>query len=128
MLSPVVAGYTFTFFASIVILFQFALALGMPWGHLAMGGKYTGQYPKHMRIACIPQIILWCVLITVVLAKAGILTVAASTALSIGMYAIFALMALGLFLNLITPSKWERILWAPVSLILSICSGILAFY
>ena len=29
-----------------VIAFQFALALGAPWGAYAMGGAFPGRYPR----------------------------------------------------------------------------------
>lgn len=50
------SAIAFTFLILIVILFQVTLAVGVPWGEYAMGGKFPGKYPISMRFACIVQI------------------------------------------------------------------------
>lgn len=39
-------AYLFALVTLITVLFQFALAAGMPWGNLAMGGRYPGKSRK----------------------------------------------------------------------------------
>lgn len=39
------SAIAFTFLILIVILFQVALAVGVPWGEYAMGGKFPGKNP-----------------------------------------------------------------------------------
>ncbi|MBV7328584.1 hypothetical protein KFU94_10045 [Chloroflexi bacterium TSY] len=92
-------AYIFVFFTAIVVLFQFALAAGMPWGHLAMGGRYPGRFPPKMRIAAAARGLIWVAV---------------------------AFSAISTILNIITPSKWERILWVPVTVVMLISSVIVA--
>ncbi|MEK4110124.1 hypothetical protein ABIC86_002354 [Paenibacillus sp. DS2363] len=66
------SAIAFTFLILIVILFQVALAVGVPWGEYAMGGKFPGKYPisnnhchfitmsnkeiyKNRALACMPK-------------------------------------------------------------------------
>jgi len=72
-----------------VVLFQLALALGAPWGAMAMGGKFPVRLPSTMRIAALAQ-------------------------------------AVSAILNMITPSKRERMLWAPVSVVFLVCATCVA--
>lgn len=41
-----------------VVIFQFGLALGAPWGELAMGEKFPGRWPINMRVAALFQIVV----------------------------------------------------------------------
>ena len=36
----------FTVLTAIVILFQWGLTIGMPWGSVSMGGKFPGKDPE----------------------------------------------------------------------------------
>ena len=65
-------AYLFAFLALIVFLFQIALAAGMPWGHLAMGGRYPGKFPPNMRVGAVIQGVLIAFLGVVVLSRAGV--------------------------------------------------------
>jgi len=110
----------FVFFVAIVILFQLALAAGMPWGRLSNGGKFPGRLPKGMRFASVFQAGILAVFGVIVLTKSGSIypqwVVASKTAI----WVVVAFSALATIMNLITPSKWERIIWAPVSIIMLI--------
>ena len=120
------AALLYAFMTIIVILFQCALALGAPWGSLAMGGKFPGKYPIKMRIACLPLIaflISWAVLMAM---RAGLLETEASRTLNILVWIVVALNASGAIMNLITPSKWERRIWGPVALLMLLCSVTIA--
>jgi len=55
------------------MLFQLSLALGFPWGELAMGGKYPGRFPPKMRIVAIAQIVVLGLISLIVLTRAGML-------------------------------------------------------
>ena len=119
-------AYLFAFATLIVVLFQLALAAGMPWGHLAMGGRYPGKFPINLRVGAVIQGALLAFLAMIVLSHAGIAFPGLSN-LSIGLiWVAVAVSGLSLITNLITPSKWERILWAPVALIMTISSLITA--
>lgn len=104
--------------AALVIAFQIALALGAPWGELTMGGGMTGVLPAPMRLAAGLQALVIGGCIVVVLARAGVLRAAPGRGLKGLAWAVAALFAISLVLNLITPGAWERALWAPVALVL----------
>jgi hypothetical protein len=109
-----------------VIAFQLALAAGAPWGEYAMGGAFPGQIPPALRIAALVQAALHVGLAAVVLVRAGLILPAWSRVSRWLIWMVVAVMAVGLVLNLITPSAGERAIWAPVVLILLISSAVVA--
>ena len=110
----------------VVVLFQFALALGAPWGHLAMGGRFPGKFPPQMRIAAIVQACVLTVLAVVVLTRSGIVLPEFYEQSYWAIWGVVAIATLSLVMNLMTPSRWERILWAPVAGVLLLCSLMVA--
>ena len=109
-----------------VVAFQIALALGAPWGEYAMGGAFPGQYPPALRIGAVLQAILLAGFAAVVLARADLIQVRWLQRARWLIWAVVALFAIFLMLNLITPSAGERALWVPVILLLLISSLIVA--
>jgi hypothetical protein len=126
MLDHTFVAYIFAFFTAIVVMFQFALALGVPWGQLSMGGKYPGKLPIGMRIAALVQILLLTLFALVVLARAGVMLDNYSAFSTVAIWGVAAFCAASAILNTITPSKWEKIVWAPVAIILFVCSVYIA--
>ncbi|MGF9697900.1 hypothetical protein [Paenibacillus sp. MABNR03] len=122
----VLSSILFSVLILIVILFQVALAAGMPWGEAAMGGKFPGKYPPSMRYACLLQITILVFIGLVVLSKAGVLLPQWSAFADTAIWFIVAYLVLGTILNLITRSVWERRIWAPVTILLLITSIIIA--
>ncbi|WP_340401103.1 hypothetical protein [Paenibacillus sp. FSL H8-0079] len=110
----------------IVILFQIALAAGVPWGEYAMGGKFPGKYPISMRFACIFQIAILAFMGIIVLSKSGLLLPRWSSFSDIAIWCVVGYLVLGTILNLITRSVWERRIWAPVTLLMLVSSVIVA--
>lgn len=108
-----VAFFTFSFFNTIVVLFQLGLAIGMPWGALSMGGKFPGRQPLSMRIVAIVNILLLCFLNLIVGIHAGEIYPEFQSFASKAIWFVVVFYILGTVLNTITPSKKERI-WAPV--------------
>lgn len=122
MFDPTFFAYLFSALIIFVVLFQFALALGAPWGEMAMGGKFPGRFPRGMRIAALVQIVVLAFIALIVLTRAGVIF---SEYLAISKSAIWGVVVfclVGAILNTITPSKKERMLWAPVTLALLICA------
>ncbi len=109
-----------------VAAFQVALALGAPWGSYAMGGSSPGVYPPGMRLAAVVQAVIILLMGAVVLARAGLILPGWSGASRRLIWVIVAIAAVSLVLNLITPSSGERLLWAPVALVLLLCSLVVA--
>lgn len=110
-----------------VVGFQCALALGAPWGHLTMGGRFSGRLPGPMRVAAVAQALVLVLAGGVVLARAGVVALpqwlaSASTLI----WAVVGLSAVSLLLNLITPSRAERRLWAPVVAVMLASSLVVA--
>ena len=119
------ATIIYTLFSGIVIIFQLALALGVPLGGYSMGGKFPGKYPPRMRIVAVVNAIFLLLLILIVFLDAHLL----STDYEIYSWAIWIVVGfsvLTLVMNIITKSVWERRIWAPVAFILLSSSLIVA--
>jgi hypothetical protein len=112
------AALVFAGLTLVVILFQLALALGAPWGAYAMGGAFPGVYPPAMRIAALVQIAVLALIALVVLARAGLVPPRWSPAAGILVWIVVGLLGVGVVLNLISPSPIERLIWAPVTVLL----------
>ena len=119
------AGYLYAALAAAAVLFQVALAFGAPWGAAAMGGRWQGRFPVPVRAFALAQAGVIAGMALVVAARAGI------TELSAGprwlYWIVLLLTALRAVANLTTPSAPERKLWAPVTLVMLIAAGIVAF-
>ena len=118
MISPEVAAWVFAGLTGVVMLFQLALALGAPWGAYAMGGKFPGVFPPQMRVAAVVQIALLAAIAGVVLARAGLALPAWQATSQWLIWGVVAFSAVGVVLNLITPSRMERLIWAPLAILL----------
>ncbi len=109
-----------------VAAFQIALAAGAPWGSYAMGGAFPGQYPPSMRVEAVFSAALMAAMVAVVLSRAGLVLPKLSGISRWLVWLIVAYGVVGLVLNLITPSGGERLIWAPVALVLLVCSLVVA--
>ena len=126
MRDPAFAAYLFSVLIAFVVAFQLALALGAPWGEMAMGGKFPGRLPPRMRIAALVQIVVLVFIALIVLTRAGVILDEFSSLSKSVIWAVVVFSLIGAILNTITPSKKERMLWAPVSLVLLICATYVA--
>ena len=126
MRDPAFAAYLFSVLIAFVVAFQLALALGAPWGEMAMGGKFPGRLPPRMRIAALVQIVVLVFIGLIVLTRAGVILDEFSSLSKSIIWAVVVFSLIGAILNTITPSKKERMLWAPVSLVLLICATYVA--
>ncbi|GAB4150889.1 MAG: hypothetical protein Fur0021_14080 [Candidatus Promineifilaceae bacterium] len=125
-MTTIVAVYAFTFAIVISVLFQIALALGAPWGHLAMGGRFPGKFPPAMRAAALVQAVVLVLLAVIVTIKARLILASFYTVSETAIWIVVAVSLLSLIMNLVTPSRGERILWAPVALVLALSSLVVA--
>lgn len=121
-----IAGFVFVAIAVGVFVFQIGLALGGPWGSYAMGGAYPGQFPPSLRVAALIQGLLWVILAGVIVSRAGIALPGWSRVSRWLVWIVVGLAAMSLVLNLMTPSAAERLIWAPVALLMLICSLVVA--
>jgi hypothetical protein len=120
------AAHIFSILSVIVIAFQIALAVGVPWGQLTWGGKFPGRLPARMRGVAIFSAILLAVFAVVVETRAGMMLPAWQSVARVLIWIVVGYCALGVVANAVTPSRWERILWLPVVLVMLWCSFIVA--
>jgi hypothetical protein len=111
---------------AIVAVFQLALALGAPLGAAAWGGRNQGVLPTRLRIASgLVAIVVYPLIALYVLASAGLIDQDRLATGATGMWVLTGLFALGTVANLASRSRIERV-WAPVSLVIAVCCGIVA--
>lgn len=122
MISPKAAAIVFCALVAIVAAFQLALALGAPWGEYAMGGQFRGTYPPFMRFAAVIQMIQLAALCLIVLMRSGFILASWRPRWDWLAWAVVFFLAAGVVLNLITPSPKERLIWAPVAIVLFLCA------
>ena len=113
---------------AVVIVFQLALAAGAPWGVAAYGGAHRGVLPTRLRIASGVAAALWVALGLVLLRRTGysVPAVLPDGVLAVAGWIIFAILALSVILNAITPSVLERAIWLPVTLLLAAATLVIA--
>ena len=91
-----------------------------------MGGKYSGKYPLNMRIVSLFNMIILSGILIIVLAKADIVFSQMKKFSMTAIWFVVAFSAVAAVLNIITPSKIERQIWAPVTVIQLIASIVVA--
>jgi hypothetical protein len=124
--NPVVPAAVFAALAVLVAAFQLALALGAPWGKAAMGGRFPGVLPPPMRVAAVIQALILLALGALTLTRAGVMLPGLYGVARTAIWLVVAFNALALVLNSITPSKIERMIWAPVALAMLVASLLVA--
>jgi len=102
--------------------FHLALAGGAPLGHLTMGGQWPGRLPRRARLLSVVQIGIVAAMAVVVLARAGVIGLAAP---GWAFWTVIALCGLTLAANAASRSRPERRLGVPVALLL-LLSGLVA--
>ena len=96
-----------------VVAFQAALAAGAPWGVATQGGGNEGVLPDTLRIGSVITLVLYALLAAV----AGTSLIPAAARRRI-LYAATAVMVVATMLNIASPSFIERIIWAPITIVL----------
>jgi hypothetical protein len=120
-----IAAVVYAVVSAGVIGFQFALAVGAPWGAYAMGAAFPGRFPMELRVAAAVQALVLTGMAAAVLSRAGLLMPGWPPARGLA-WVVVGVAAISLVLNLITPSAGERAIWAPVALLLLISSLVVA--
>jgi hypothetical protein len=112
---------------ALVACFQIALISGAPWGEYAFGGQNKGVLPRNLRIGSVITTFLYLGMAGHYLAQLGLFPKLLGPELNqLANWAVVGINALALIMNTITPSKKERMIWAPVALMLLVSSFILA--
>ena len=121
-----IAAVVFAVVAGGVVAFQFALALGAPWGAYAMGGSFPGRFPPPLRVAAVVQGVVIGLLAVVVLSDAGLVLPALAMAAPWLVWIPVAVSVVAVVLNGISRSAGERRIWAPVAMALLVSSLVVA--
>ncbi|EYR63573.1 membrane protein [Actinotalea ferrariae CF5-4] len=109
-----------------LVVFQVALAAGAPWGRAAYGGA-AARLPRRLRVTSAVAAAVWAGVLLVVLRRAGLDVWAPlpDPWLPAATIAVVAVLVVACVLNAITPSRLERALWLPVSvLLLAACATV----
>lgn len=116
---------TYAAFCGGIVVFQLCLIAGAPWGHVTQGGRLEGALPVQGRLVA-------AVSIPIVLCKALAVLSVAGLWPGWPFWTIWPALGVQLvvtMLNIITPSRPERRLWAPITsamLALAVASTLLA--
>ena len=117
------AAILYALVIGIVVLFQFCLIMGAPWGKITQGGRNEGRLPASGRLAAILSIPILFFMGASITSAAGLVpNWTGWTA-----YAAIAIQALNTTLNWITQSKPERILWGPITSIMLLIAALVVF-
>ena len=110
----------------LIALFQIALAAGVPWGAASWGGRHPGRLPTGYRVgSAVAGLFFYPAVAVYILYSAGVLGDGTSIGGVAGLWVLAGIFGLSTVINLISPSKVERI-WAPVALVLTVCCTLLA--
>ena len=102
-------------------IFQLLLALGLPIGRLAYGGKYE-KLPNKLRILSLIAIGIFVFASISVLDRAELITIFNNP--DIAYYAVWVIavyITFNTLLNAASKSKWEKRIMTPISLTLAVC-------
>lgn len=106
-------------------LFQAALAFGAPLGHFAWGGQHR-VLSRKLRIGSTLSIFTYFCIGIVLLSKSGLYQLIPQGAfLDTLTWAIFVYFVIGIFLNAISRSKFERYTMTPTVTALAVCTFII---
>ncbi len=97
-------------------VFQVALAVGAPLGHLAWGGQYR-VLPSRLRVGSAVSTALYAVFAVVIWAAAS----RSYAVTEVGIWVLTAFFGIGVLMNAISRSRPERLLMTPVVLVLALC-------
>lgn len=114
-------------FLAVAILY-ILLALGLPYGELAMGGKYKIN-PKNMRFACTFSVIVQLFAILCILQAGNVISFEAIASFAKGACYFFAFyLIINTAMNALSKSRKEKLIMTPLSFITAVCFFITALY
>jgi len=117
------AAVLYALVVGIVVLFQFCLIMGAPWGKITQGGRNEGPLPTSGRLVATLSVPILFFMGASITSAAGLVpNWTGWTA-----YVAIAVQALNTTLNWITQSKPERILWGPITSIMLLIAALVVF-
>lgn len=106
--------------------FQLLLALGVPWGRAAWGGAHD-RLPAALRVASALSAGVLLIAAYVVLGQVGYWS-GPSALLRWGTWALVGLLAFSALGNFASSSRWEKLLFGPIALSISLLCLIVALH
>ena len=109
-------------------VFQLLLALGLPYGRLAYDGKYE-KLPSKMKIFSLIGIVIFVFASLSVLERAEIIIIFNNPMfVTVFVWIIAVYLAFNTLINVISKSKWEKLIMTPISLTLAICCFLVVIF
>lgn len=110
----------------LMIVFQVLLAIGLPYGRVAYGGKYE-ILPTNLRVMSLIAVGIFSFGIINVLERVNILTLFNNELLTTIVVWIFAVyLTLNTLMNVASKSQWEKRIMTPISFVIAVCCYLLA--
>lgn len=108
------------------MILQTGLILGMPWGQIAMGGKFADVFSPKLRISAALQLLLIITTVLIVLTRSSIILEGLHNFSRGAIWFVAGLYFISAILNLITTSNKERLLGAPTTILMFLSSSYIA--
>jgi len=89
--------------------------MGAPWGQLTLGGKYPKILPPPLRRVCACTIVIFIAFLLVVLTRAGWILPQWFQMSATLIWPVVLYCFIGVIANALTPSRYERMLWLPLT-------------
>jgi hypothetical protein len=115
-----------SFLFSLILVLYVLLALGLPYGEFAMGGKHKILPPRE-RIMSIISVLIQLFAILILLHGGTIIDLGFSDkAAKVLCYVFAGYLSFNVIINLLSKSRKERLLMTPLSLIIALCFWVTA--
>jgi hypothetical protein len=106
---------------------QLLLVAGAPLGRFAWGGAHV-VLPRTLRIGSAVSVALYAVFALLMLQAAGALAVLPRGLAGVGIWVVTVWLAVGIGMNAVSPSRAERLLMTPTSVVLAVVCLVLALH
>ena len=106
----------------VVIIMSILLICGLPLGEFSMGGRFGKVWPSKVRLIGVTQLLTQIFALYIILAGGTIVPYFINLTVTRVICYVFAVFFLGnTFMNIISPSKKEKYVMTPMSLIAAVC-------
>jgi ABC-type uncharacterized transport system permease subunit len=123
-IATVAAWIVVAVLASLAVL-QVLVASGRPLGRFVWGGRHE-VLPTRLRVGSLVSVLVYAAIAVLVLDRAGVIDVLPEGVAVIGTWVVTAYAALGILANAASRSPSERAVMTPVSLVLAVCTLVVA--
>ena len=117
------AALLYAVVVAFVMLFQFCLIFGAPWGRITQGGSHEGPLPVSGRAVAALSVFILMFMGASVTSAAGL----APNWSGWTAHVAIGIQGVSTLLNWITPSRPERLVWAPITSIMLLLAAYAVF-